>query len=242
MDIVQLWNFADPAASEQRFRAALADARGDERLEIETQIARTFSLRSQFAQAHAILDRIEPEINKAGVRPRLRYLLERGRTFNSAGDKAKARPLFVQAWELGQQAHEEYLAIDAAHMVAIAEGGEKGIEWGRMALPLALNAKDPQARRWRGPLLNNIGWELNELGRHDEALDYFREALTAYEERGDKRTIRAAHWMIGHTLRLMGRHDEALAIQRRLKAELEASGETDEYVDKELQALQSGQK
>ncbi len=242
MDIVQLWNFSDPAASEQRFRAALAEAQGDERLELETQIARTYSLRGNFTEAHAVLDGIEPEISQAGVKPKLRYLLERGRTFNSAGDKAKARPLFVQAWELGQTAQEEYLAIDAAHMVAIAEGGEKGIEWNRMALPLAANASDPQARRWRGPLLNNIGWELSDLGRYDEALDYFRQALVAYEERAEKRPIRIAHWAIGHTLRLLKRYDEALAIQLRLKAELDASGETDEHVDKELEELRSGQK
>ena len=65
------------------------------------------------------------------MKPRLRYLLERGRTCNSSGDKAAARPLFVQAWELGRAGGEEDLAIDAAHMVAIVEGGEKALDWNR---------------------------------------------------------------------------------------------------------------
>src|SRR5688572_30750200 len=90
--IVQLWNFADPAGSERRFRDALAGAQGDLRLELETQIARSYSLRKRFADAHAALDRLEPQLAGAGARPRVRYLLERGRTFNSAGDKAAAGP------------------------------------------------------------------------------------------------------------------------------------------------------
>ena len=100
--IVELWDFADPAKSEQRFREALAAASGDWRLELETQIARTYSLRSRYTEAHRLLDEIEPQLAAAGLKPRLRYLLERGRTFNSAGDKAAARPLFLQAWEFGR--------------------------------------------------------------------------------------------------------------------------------------------
>src|SRR5687768_14005812 len=102
--IVQLWDFTDPAGSELRFRGALAGAQGDLGLELETQIARSYSVRKRFADAHAVLDALEPRLAAAGTRPRLRYLLERGRTFNSSGDKAAARPLFVQAWELGKAA------------------------------------------------------------------------------------------------------------------------------------------
>ncbi|HSN34070.1 MAG TPA: hypothetical protein VLU41_15380, partial [Ideonella sp.] len=53
----------DPAASEARFRAALAGAKSeDERLELRTQIARTFSLRGRFAEAERELDAIEPRL------------------------------------------------------------------------------------------------------------------------------------------------------------------------------------
>jgi tetratricopeptide (TPR) repeat protein len=238
--IVQLWDFSDPAGSERRFRDALAGAQGDARLELETQIARTYSLRKRFADAHAALDAVEARLAGAGARPRLRYLLERGRTFNSAGDRAAARPLFVQAWELAQAAGEDYLAIDAAHMVAIVEGGEQALEWNLMALPLAANARDVEARRWRAALLNNIGHELNQLGRHGEALGYLEQALEAYKERGDKRTIRIARWMVAHTLRLLGRNDEALALQLGLKKEHDAEGGTDPHVDNEIKELLKG--
>jgi tetratricopeptide (TPR) repeat protein len=235
--IAELWDFTDPAKSEGRFRDALASATGDWRLELQTQVARTYSLRSRFADAHRLLDEMEPQLAGAGLKPRLRYLLERGRTFNSAGDKAAARPLFLQAWELGRVGGEESLAIDAAHMVAIVDGGEEGLDWNRRALAMAESARDPAARRWSASLLNNMGVELKDLGRYDEALAVFERARAAYEERGDPRTLRIARWMIANTLRLMGRTDEALAIQRDLERELKAAGEVDPYVDEELAAL-----
>lgn len=238
--IVELWDFADPAKSEARFRDALTTASGDWRLELQTQIARTYSLRNRYADANRLLDEIEPQLATAGLKPRLRYLLERGRTFNSAGDKAAARPLFVQAWELGRAGDQEDLAIDAAHMVAIVDGGEKGLDWNRHALAMAESARDPAARRWRASVLNNMGVELKELGRYDEALGVFQRALAAYQERGDPRNIRFSRWMVANTLRLMGRHDEALAIQLALHRELKAAGEVDPYVDEELQILKKG--
>ena len=238
--ILELWDFADPAKSERRFRDALTTASGDWRLELETQIARTASLRSRYAEAHRLLDEIEPQLAGAGLKPRLRYLLERGRTYNSSGDKRAARPLFVQAWELGRAGGEEDLAIDAAHMVAIVDGGEQALDWNRRALAMAESAHDSAARRWRAALLNNMGVELKELGRYDEALGVFQGALAAYEKRGDPRNIRIARWMVGNTLRLMGRHDEALAIQLALQRELKAAGEVDPYVDEELQILKKG--
>jgi tetratricopeptide (TPR) repeat protein len=240
--IGQLWNFTDPAGSELRFRDALAGAQGGFGLELETQIARSYSLRKRFADAHAVLDALEPRLAGAGARPRLRYLLERGRTFNSSGDKAAARPLFLQAWELGKAAAEEYLAIDAAHMLAIVDGGEQALGWNRMALALAADARDAEARRWRAALLNNIGHELNGLGRHAEALGYLEQALEAYRERGDKGTIRIARWMIAHTLRLLGRDQEALAVQLELKKELDAEGATDPHVENELKELLKGER
>jgi hypothetical protein len=43
--------------------------------------------------------------------------------------------------------------------------------------------------------------------------------------------------MIGWSLRNLGRTGEALAVQTALKAELEAAGEEDPYVDEELAHL-----
>ena len=51
IDLGPLWEFSHLAESEQRFRAALAMASGDDALILQTQIARSFSLRKDFARA-----------------------------------------------------------------------------------------------------------------------------------------------------------------------------------------------
>src|SRR5438045_2909088 len=99
-DIDSFWEYTDPAVSEERFRAALISAYGDQRLELLTQIARTYGLRQRFSEAQDLLNLVEEQLAHAGPRPRVRYLLERGRAFNSSGDKEQARRLFVEAWEL----------------------------------------------------------------------------------------------------------------------------------------------
>ena len=43
--------------------------------------------------------------------------------------------------------------------------------------------------------------------------------------------------MVGWALRHLGRTEEALAVQRELKADLDAAGEQDPYVDEELALL-----
>jgi len=84
LDLAPLWNFSDPAASEQRFRAALATASGDDALILQTQIARTYGLRGDFETARRILHEIEPRLATAGAEARVRHALEIGRTYASA--------------------------------------------------------------------------------------------------------------------------------------------------------------
>lgn len=123
-DFEAAWNYGAPVDTRKIFASMLAEA-GDEApagwaLELKTQIARTHSLKGEFDEAHAILGEVEGAMGDGRNKLRIRYLLERGRTFNSAGDKDNARSLFVEAWEIGKDVGEDFLAVDAAHMVAIA--------------------------------------------------------------------------------------------------------------------------
>jgi len=237
MDIDSYWEYADPAASEVRFRAVLERASGDERLELLTQIARTHSLRRNFAQAHELLDEVEGQLESAGPAPRARYLLERGRTFNSAGDKQRARPLFVHAWEVATTAGLEGLAVDAAHMVPIVVGGAEGADWTRRGVELARRSADPKARALLPALLNNHAWNLHDQGRYAEALPVFREAETAWLAAGRQPQGRIARWSVARCLRSLGRLDEALSIQRALEQEWAAAGQADGYVFEEIAEL-----
>lgn len=235
MDVQSLWDFGDPARSEAIFREQLAKATGDDALSLQTQIARTYSLRSRFADAHALLDRIASETAKAGPEPRVRALLERGRTYRSDRQPDSARPLFHQAVDLAVAEKLEYLAVDAMHMVALVEPTLDGqLAWNRQALAHAQRASDPAARRWDATLSNNIGVALHDAGRFEEALDAFRTALAARERIGKPGGIRIAHWMIAWTLRALKRHDEALAILMRLEREFAAIGEPDGFVFEEI--------
>lgn len=236
MDVSPYWNFDDPAASEAALRTALDRVRGgDDALTLQTQIARTYGLRSRFDDAHTLLDTIEPQLATAGAEPRVRYLLERGRTWRSSKAAERARPLFIEAAERARAAGLEALEVDALHMVALVEKEpEAQMLWNRKALALALSSADPIARNWDASLANNIGVTLHEAGRYDEALASFQTALAARERIGKAGLIRSAHWMIAWNLRSLHRHDEALAILRRLEAETLAAGEPDGYLFEEI--------
>jgi tetratricopeptide (TPR) repeat protein len=235
MDVSPFWNFDDPAGTEARLRGALATARGDDALVLRTQIARTLGLRSRFDEAHALLDAIEPQLPGAGAEPRVRLLLERGRTWRSSGQPARARPLFAQAVPIAQAAALDALAIDAMHMVALVEPDPQAqLDWNRRALAAAQTATDPAARDWDASLANNIGMTLHAQGRFEEALESFRAQLAARERIGKPGGVRIARWMIAWTLRSLRRHDEALALLRSLEREFAAIGEADGYVHEEI--------
>lgn len=170
----RLWDFDNPELSEQRFREAMADEKydADERAELATQLGRAIGLQGRFEEADALLDAIDGEDEPTiGVR----IVLERGRILSSSGHPAMAVPLFEQAAELGDHLGEEFLAVDALHMLAIADAGHAEL-WTRSALEYASTAHDPSTRRWMIALHNDLGWVLRRSGRHTEALVEFQLA------------------------------------------------------------------
>ena len=226
IDIDALWDFNDPAGSEIRFRLLEAEA--------QTQRARTHSLRRQFVEAHAILDLAKPLATPENARLRVRYLLERGRTHNSAKEKDLARPLFLEAWELARSAGEDGLAVDAAHMLGVMESGPESDRWNEEALALAENSANPKARKWVATLCNNLGWSRHGEGKFPEALALFERAQFARKEGGEVGRERVARWCVARCLRSLSRLDEALEIQEALHAEHTAAGTPDGYVWEEL--------
>jgi tetratricopeptide (TPR) repeat protein len=242
VDIDALWEYGDPARSETRFRAALANTNGDERLELLTQIARTYSLRKRFDDAHRSLDEVATALSGAGAAPRVRYLLERGRTLNSAGASTPARSLFIDAWERANAASLDGLAVDAAHMVAITHRGtEAAIEWNRKGLALARSSTNAKAQALVPAMLNNSAWDLHEMGRHAEALPLFEQALAAWTAAGKPPQIRVARWSVARCLRSLGRLDEALATQLALEKEDQTTGTTDGFVLEEVAEIYDAQ-
>jgi tetratricopeptide (TPR) repeat protein len=203
LDLESIWNWDNPAESEKKFRALPADG------EVQTQIARAQGLQRKFDEAHKTLDAIVTNSPRIEVR----YLLERGRVFNSSGRPDQARPLFLAAWERAQKANLDGFAVDAAHMLGILDG----LEWNQKALALAEKSSDPKAQGWIGSLLNNIGWAYYDKGEYAKALDCFERDRKWFENRQKDEPVRIARYSIGKTLRALGRTEEALALQQKLK-------------------------
>ncbi len=232
------WDYAHPDSTEAVFRSLLPAARSagdaDYLVQLLTQIARTQGLQRKFTDAHATLDEAAGMLTDSLAVARVRYLLERGRVFNSAQEPERARPLFLSAWEEAQAAGAEYHAIDAAHMMGIIEPPAEALVWNRKAIAAAEAAGSERARGWLGSLYNNVGWTYHDLGDYDQALDMFEKGLAFREEKKQPRETRIAKWCVARTYRSLGRTEEALAMQRTLEQELTASGETDGFVDEEI--------
>ncbi len=238
LDFDLLWDYDNPADTERKFRDLLPTAQKSEDRsyygQLLTQIARTEGLQRKFDDAHRTLDLVQTLLDKANTTTRTRYLLERGRVFNSSGRPADSKPLFIQAWEQAKADCQDFYAVDAAHMVAIVESPENQFEWNSKALGLAERSSDARARKWRGSLYNNMGWTYFESTRYDKALEAFHVALICRDEEGDPQKIRIAKWCVAKTLRFLGRVKEALEIQQSLLTEYEKSGGSDGFVFEEL--------
>ncbi|MBS1718346.1 MAG: hypothetical protein JSS72_11505 [Armatimonadetes bacterium] len=214
MNLDDLWDFGDPAASEKRFREALAAGSFDE-AQTKTQLARSLTLQKRFEEAQVVLDEVSRSLPQGDSVARARLLLEQGRVFRSSGNPEKGLPLFHEAAELSARLGEGGFEIDALHMVALADDPAKSEHWNRVAIERAEASNDPRARKWLGSLNNNLGWSLFDRGALVEALEAFNKALQARHEQGNPEQIRIAEWCVARILRELGRNEEAFAIHLR---------------------------
>lgn len=225
-----LWDFDDPAASEQRMlRAARSRERTpEERAELETQQARALGLQGRFEEADTVLDGISFDSPAVATR----VLLERGRLRNSSGRAAEAVPLFTGAVGIATRVGLVFLEVDALHMLAIADAG-RAEHWTREGLAALERADDNRTRAWAIALHNNLGWSLHDANRLEEALEEFSLALDAASRFGGDDQRFFARWAYARCLRSLDRVPEALSIQRELSTERPA----DESVAEELAIL-----
>jgi len=232
--VLDSWDFTDPAGSQQRFtEAAAAEPDPVRRQVFWTQVARGYGLQELFEAGHATLDTLGDPDGLA-PEPAVRSLLERGRLHNSSGAPQTAVPFFRQAYERATAAGLVGLAVDAAHMLAIALPPEQHEEWAHRGLADAEGSDDPLARRMVAALLNNLAWTYGEAGRRGDALPLFERAVEIRRAAGVAEPLFFARWARARALRGLGRHEEALAELRELAATPE--GAEDSYVAGEIEA------
>jgi tetratricopeptide (TPR) repeat protein len=155
-DFDALWDYNNPARTEMNFREILLQVPENEPafLELLTQIARAQGLQNKFENAHQTLNQLERRLGSVPSRPRIRYLLERGRVFNSSGQPEKACPFFEQALSLAEKISEDFYAIGAIQMLAIVLLPEQSLSLNLRAVECAEQARDERARSWLGSLYN----------------------------------------------------------------------------------------
>jgi len=198
----------DLDGSQQRLRAALADATtDDERAGVLTQLARLASWRDGFDEASSLLDEAEALAGESGE-ARARLLLERGRVHRQTGGGAEALPLAEAAFETALAADAYFVAADAAHACALL-GGMKA--WTERGLELA--DRHEAARYWRGTLLLNLGDWQSERGEHEAALATYEAALAARErETRNPQLTEEARVGVARALRTLGRSEKAVPL------------------------------
>jgi tetratricopeptide (TPR) repeat protein len=168
-------------------------------------------------------------------RPKVRYLLERGRVLSSAGDPERARPCFEEALHAAQKLSADFYAVDALHMLAIIAAPEQSLALNLQAIQMAESSYQENARNWLGSLYNNTGWSYHGLGDYSSALKIFEKAEAWQRAKGRIDETRIAQWCVARTLRSLGLVEEALSKQMALKHAWEAEGvEKDGFVFEEI--------
>lgn len=238
-DFDNLWDYNNPAETEKKFRELLPAAEiGKDKgyfIELLTQLARTYSLRKKFTEAHELLDKAMKIIRAEHIVPRIRYMLERGRTYNSAGEPEKARELFLAAYQQADKYSEDEYAIDAVHMLGIVDKGEESLKWNALAIKMAEGTKDEKAKGWLGALYNNTAWTYHDMGEFEKALTLFERNAAWHTEKNNSRELGIAKWCIAKTFRSLKRTEEALIMQTELAEWLKENKlDDDGYVYKEI--------
>ena len=229
-----LWDFDDLDATERRFREQLELEESDAgRAEIMTQLARVAGLRGDFDEGHRLLDEAAARARDSAV-ARAYIDLERGRLHRSSGDPAAALPLFESAFAEALRANQYFVAVDAAHMAALAAADREGLlAWTQRGIDLAEERES--ASYWLGPLLNNLGWEYYEAADYALALDAFERALRARErDPANASAIEIARYAAGKTLRALGRAQEAIPLLEQAVAWAERERRPDGWFHEEL--------
>lgn len=229
------WDFDDLDGTERRFHELLTDEPDPAaRAEILTQLARVHGLRGDFVRGEALIREAEA-LGGCDARVGIRVDLERGRLLRSSGDSERSLPLFESAFEKASGDSELFIAVDAAHMAAIAAfTREARRAWTERGIELA-ESGDGSARYWLGPLLNNLGWDQFDAGEYDAALDSFEHALAERERDPENRaTIEVARYAVAKALRALGRNEEAAVELEQAVAWTNAEGAPDGWFHEEL--------
>ncbi len=125
---------------------------------------------------------------------------------------AQALRLFEEAGDLAGQTR--------VHLEIARAKGKKGrfreaLNSTQRGLRLSQVARDKVGSAQEAIALNQMGWELSNLGRFQQALGYCQRAVTLFQQHGNKHYEPTALDSLAYCLHHLGRHTEAAACYRR---------------------------
>jgi len=230
------------AIYEKAAASAISEKNNSVLTEAYSQVARCYILakdldqgRQWLAKAEKIADPNQPEgwARFLGVKGRLEWQAEAVRTGEFSPVVKQAADTFKEMYDYCL-AHKLYSqAIDAAHMVAIVSDMDDRIEWGLKGIKAA---EEGNITGWLGPLWNNHGWNLDETGKYDQALEALLKAREYHYLSDNEMAKLIADWSVGHAFRMVGQLDTARAwitdVYNRAASRYEdsPSGENAEWV------------
>lgn len=144
-----------------------------------------------------------------GVWGRFEWQAEMARTGEINPEVPKAEAIFIDMYDYCL-ANELYSrAVDAAHMVALVAKKEDRLAWGLKGIKAA---EEGHLDGWLGPLWNNHGWNLEDLGRYEEGLEALKKAREYHYKSSRELPKLVADWSVGYAYRKVGNIDSALSI------------------------------
>lgn len=240
-DIDGYWGSNDLAECELKIRNALPinpDGEWSEaQLSALTQLVRVLNLQGKTEAARdslilarkLILSRMPKDIKSE-----IRLMLEEGRHLCINMTPAKAPPFFGQAWSTACDHGLDYLAIEAAVMLAVSQPVKSQNEWLQRAIDLAEKTEDADSKLWLAQLYLMEGWHAYDFRRMDDALKYFNLALARPRQAGEMTDLIRIKWCVARCLRALGRVQEALDIQTELLNEITNANKVNGYVFLEM--------
>lgn len=193
--------------------------------------ARAKGLSGDFAGGHVLLDTAATIAGEGGEALAM-IAIERGRLFNSAGSPGEALPFFETSWKLAQAAGNHDLAVDAAHMMAIASPLPAAADWTRKAL--AYMDANPASPIWRPMLHHNLGWTYFEAGRFEQALASFIREERLRKQSGSAQALKISRYAVIRTMRALGQIDEAIDIGEMAVAMADRENDPAPFIYEEL--------
>ncbi len=171
------------------------------------------------ARVNAVRARLSGDADAAGTAYRELVRLGPGRpdaqlalgTFlEESGDLEGALAALGRAVELDPNSPSARYSLGRAQ----AKSGNLGAAQQEFHAALGLHVEAGN-EEGRAAVLNGLGYVSRQLGRHDEALRYFKESLEVREAIQDRRGVGATYNNIATVLLDLGRYDEATATQQR---------------------------